>query len=90
MQLLYVWVSHGLVAHTHESESKQECRECTGLIAMTGVWSRQSAGRAWRSVSQGWRSQLKAGNQDSSTRRKSSSRYSCTPKREACENATVA
>ena len=33
-----------------------------------------SAGRAWRRASQGWRSQLKAGNQDSSTRRNSSSR----------------
>ena len=35
-------------------------------------------GRAWRRVSHGWRSQLKAGNQDSSTRRNSRSRYSCT------------
>lgn len=33
-------------------------------------------GRTWRSASQGWSSQLKAGNQDSSTRMNSSSRYS--------------
>ena len=31
----------------------------------------------WRRESQGCRSQLNAGNQESSTRRKSSSRYSC-------------
>lgn len=41
------------------------------------LFARQ-AGRAWRRVSHGWRSQLKAGNQDSSTRRNSRSRYSCT------------